>query len=149
MIQPPPGGQFSAAVDTAALVIPPGMTGRTITEEASAMSESTLKTHPGMKTLGVKLPDALHAQLALVAQLNDLSLNDAVLKAVNEYVVRITSAPDFAERAAAVVAEIEREAATRRGAIQALFGTTVSEAGADALASETKGSAKRKGEVGA
>ena len=76
----------------------------------------------GVKTLGIKLPDELHAQFSLVAQLDELSLGDALRKAVEEYVSHKQSEPDFAARAAAALEEIEREAAARRGAIQALFG---------------------------
>jgi hypothetical protein len=86
------------------------------------MTEPTSKASPGVKTLGVKLPDELHSQFALVAQLNQLSLNDAVLEAVKAYVEANRNEAGFGERAAAVLAEIEREAAARKGAIQALFG---------------------------
>ena len=110
------------------------------------MTELTGKTNPGVKTLGVKLPDGLHAQFALVAQLNELSLNDAVLTAVQEYVDRNRAESDFAQRAAAVVAEIEREAAARRGAIQALFGA---ETNTGAEASGESKTPRRKNEAGA
>ena len=92
------------------------------------MSEPTGKVPQGVKTLGVKLPDEQHAQFTMVSQLNGLSLNDAVLQAVQEYIDRNKSAEDFAERAAAALAEIEREASARRGAIEALFGTAVPDA---------------------
>lgn len=78
----------------------------------------------GVKTLGVKLPDGLHAQFSLVAQLDDLSLADAVLAAVELYVTTKQAAPDFQRRAADALAEIERQAAERKGAIEALLGTT-------------------------
>jgi hypothetical protein len=77
---------------------------------------------PGVKTLGVKLPDELHAQFSLVAQLDRISLADAVLRAVEQYVATKRQEPDFAARAAAALEEIEREAAARRGAIEGLFG---------------------------
>jgi hypothetical protein len=77
----------------------------------------------GVKTLGIKVPDALHAQFALVAQLDGISLGDAALRAVELYVSTKKAEPDFAQRAQAALAEIEREAAARRGAIQGLFGT--------------------------
>lgn len=78
---------------------------------------------PGaVKTLGVKLDDQVHMQFALVAQLDGLSLNDAVKAAVRLYVETKQAQPDFAARAAAALEEIEREAAARRDAIQALFG---------------------------
>jgi hypothetical protein len=75
-----------------------------------------------VKTLGIKLPDELHAQFALVAQLDNLSLADASLKAVELYVATKRSETDFAERASAALAEIEREASSRKSAIEALFG---------------------------
>lgn len=98
------------------------------------MTEPTDRSSPGVKTLGVKLPDKMHAQFAMVANLNNLSLADAVTEAVREYIERNSSADDFKERAAAALEEIEREAAQRRGAIQALFGA---EEPASSEASET------------
>jgi hypothetical protein len=77
----------------------------------------------GVKTLGIKVPDALHAQFTLVAQLDGISLNDGALRAVELYVATKKAEPDFAERAQAALDEIEREATARRGAIQGLFGS--------------------------
>jgi hypothetical protein len=82
----------------------------------------------GVKTLGIKLPDALHAQFALVATLDDISLGDAALRAVELYVATKRQEPDFAARAEAALAEIERDAATRRAAIQGLFGASAESA---------------------
>ncbi|WP_284742821.1 hypothetical protein [Amycolatopsis sp. RTGN1] len=79
---------------------------------------------PGVKTLGIKLPDALHAQFTLVAQLDRISLADAALRAVELYVSTKRQEEDFAARATAALEEIEREAAARRGAIEGLFGET-------------------------
>jgi hypothetical protein len=84
------------------------------------MSEPTGK---GVKTLGIRLPGELHAQFALVAQLDGLNLTDAILRAVELYVEAKRSEGDFAERASEALAEIEREAAARRAAIEGLFGT--------------------------
>ncbi|MGW3993949.1 hypothetical protein ACWEF6_10720 [Amycolatopsis sp. NPDC004772] len=78
-----------------------------------------------VKTLGIKVPDALHAQFALVAQLDGISLGDAALRAVELYVNTKRAESDFAARAEAALEEIEREAAARRGAIQGLFGEAV------------------------
>ncbi|WP_410671937.1 hypothetical protein [Amycolatopsis sp. cmx-4-68] len=85
----------------------------------------------GVKTLGIKVPDALHAQFTLVAQLDGISLNDAALRAVELYVSAKRQEPDFAQRAAAALEEIEKEAAARRASIEGLFGTSA-EAVADA-----------------
>jgi hypothetical protein len=76
----------------------------------------------GVKTLGVKLSDVLHSQFSLVAQLDGISLGDAVVRAVEHYVQAKRAESDFAERAQQALEEIEREAAARRGAIQGLFG---------------------------
>lgn len=97
----------------------------------------------GVKTLGIKLPDELHAQFALVAQLDDLSLTDAMVRAVRLYVETKQSAPDFAARAQAALEAIEREAAARRGAIQALFGQPP--AAAQPSAGESKATSRKRG----
>jgi hypothetical protein len=76
----------------------------------------------GVKTLGIRLSGELHAQFSLVAQLDGLSLSDAVLRAVELYVETKRSESDFATRAAAALDDIEREAAARRAAIEGLFG---------------------------
>jgi hypothetical protein len=96
------------------------MAGRTSSLEVSPMTEPK---NSGAKTLGVKLPAELHAQFALVAQLDGLSLNDAVLRAVELYVESKRAAGDFAARATAALDEIEREAAARRAAIEGLLGS--------------------------
>ena len=80
-------------------------------------------TRIGVKTLGIRLPSELHAQFALVAQLDGLNLTDAILRAVELYVETKRSESVFAERAAAVLAEIEAEAASRKAAIEGLFGS--------------------------
>ncbi len=95
----------------------------------------------GVKTLGIRLPDELHAQFVLVAGLDGLSLTDAIRKAVELYVETKRSEGDFAERAAAVLEEIEREAAARRAAIQGLFGQR---AQADPGGSGSSGTRPRK-----
>ncbi|WP_410596261.1 hypothetical protein [Amycolatopsis sp. lyj-23] len=102
------------------------MGGHTNTEE-----DDVSEPRAGVKTLGIKVPDALHAQFTLVAQLDGISLNDAALRAVELYVATKKDEPDFAQRAAAALAEIEKEAAARRASIEGLFGTSA-EAVADA-----------------
>lgn len=94
----------------------------------------------GVKTLGIKLPDALHAQFTLVAQLDGISLGDAAVRAVEHYVQAKRAESDFAERAQRALEEIEREAAARRGAIQGLFGD-----GDIATSSKPTGNRSRKG----
>lgn len=77
----------------------------------------------GVKTLAIRLPDELHAQLALVAQLDGISLTDAIRQAIEMLIERKRAEGDLAARAAQALEEIEREATARREAIQALFGS--------------------------
>ena len=96
-----------------------GMGGRISTEEVSTMTEGS---PGGVKTLGIKLPDALHAQLVLISSLEGLSLTDAIRQAIDYYIERKRGEGDLAARAAQAAEEIEREAAMRREALNALFG---------------------------
>ena len=50
-----------------------------------------------------------------------LSLKDVLKQAVDALIERKRTEPDFAARAASVLEEIDREAASRRQAIQTLF----------------------------
>ncbi|TDP96389.1 hypothetical protein [Labedaea rhizosphaerae] len=97
-----------------------------------------------VKTLGIKVPDGLHAQFTLVAQLDGISLGDAAVRAVELYVATKRQEPDFAQRATAALEEIEREAAARKGAIEGLFGI-----GSQEPAEEAKPSASRSRKAGA
>src|SRR6266542_1035413 len=112
------------------------------TPRRSAMPEPR---NGGVKTLGIRVPDSLHAQFALVAQLDGISLGDAALRAVELYVTTKKAEPDFAARATAALEEIEREATARRGAIQGLFGTENPTAEA-ATADTTERRGRRRGE---
>jgi len=85
---------------------------------------------PGVKTLGIRLPDGLHAQFVMVAKLDGISLQDACVRGVELYVEKKQAEPDFQARAATALEEIEREAADRKDAIQALFGPTAQAGGA-------------------
>ena len=75
----------------------------------------------GVKTLAIQLTDDQHAQLVLISQVEGLSLKDVLKQAVDAFVERKRTEPDFAARAASVLEEIDREAASRRQAIQTLF----------------------------
>lgn len=78
----------------------------------------------GYKTLAVRLPDELHAQLVLIAGLGGLSLNDAIRQAVEELVDRKRGDGDLAAQAAKALEEMDQETATKRQALQALLGPT-------------------------
>ena len=102
-----------------------------------------------MKTLAIRLEDEVHAQLSVLAQLEEHTVTDAIRQAVESYIEAKKAQPQVSARAEAVLAEIEREAAARRGAIAALFGspgpsTAESPAVPTALPGETPGGAESR-----
>ena len=74
-----------------------------------------------MKTLAIRLEEDQHAQLSTIAQLQGLTMIDAIRQAINEWVQARRDNPELKQRAEALLDEIEQEAATRRGAIAALI----------------------------
>ncbi len=76
-----------------------------------------------MKTLAIRLEDDLHAQLSVLAQLESRTITDEIRQAIADYINTKRSHPDLTARAEAVLGEIEQEAASRRSAIAALFGS--------------------------
>jgi predicted transcriptional regulator len=75
----------------------------------------------GYKTTGVRLDNELHAQLTILGQLDDATLTDEIQRALREYVERRRSSGELQEKAQGVLAAMDREAATRRQAIESLL----------------------------
>ena len=84
------------------------------------MSEPTGRG--GVKTLAIRLPDELHAQLVLIASLEGLSLTDTIRQAISELIERKRDDGDLAAQAAKALEEMEHEAQARRQTLQALLG---------------------------
>lgn len=74
-----------------------------------------------MKTLAIRLEEDQHAQLGMIAKLEELTVTDAIRQAIDQWIESKRSNPELQARAEAVLADIDREAATRRGAIAALI----------------------------
>jgi predicted transcriptional regulator len=74
-----------------------------------------------MKTMAIRLEDELHAQLSILAKLEELSIADAIRQAVEGWVKERRSRPELVERAQQILGDIDREATARRGAIEALL----------------------------
>jgi hypothetical protein len=124
---------------------PLGKGGRISTEEVCPMTEANAGTSGGVKTLGIKLPDELHAQLVLIAGLDGMSLTEAIRAAIDGYIERKRGEGDLAARAAQALAEIERDAAMRRDALQSLFGSPTTTAKQAAAAEPDKPTTRRGG----
>ena len=74
-----------------------------------------------MKTMAIRLEEEQHAQLSMIAQLEELTVTDAIRQAIEQWIQERRSNPQLKARAEAVLAAIEQEATTRKGAIAALL----------------------------
>jgi predicted DNA-binding protein len=74
-----------------------------------------------IRPLSVRMTEDTRAQLDIIAQLNERSVTEEVREALEHWIERSKSDEKVLARAAQVKAEIEREAATKRGAIAAIF----------------------------
>jgi hypothetical protein len=74
-----------------------------------------------VKTLAIRLEDDVHAQLAMVAQLDGTTVTEEIRQAIEAHLARKRDSGELSERANAVLEEIEQEATAKKNAIQALF----------------------------
>ena len=74
-----------------------------------------------MRTLAVRVSEDLRAQLDIIAQLNDRSVTEEIRLSLEDWIERSKSDPQVLKRAETVRADIEREAQTKRNAIEAIF----------------------------
>jgi predicted DNA-binding protein len=77
-----------------------------------------------MKTLAIRLDDEQHAQLSVLAQLEGITVTEFIRSAIDARLEAVRNQPEIAAKADQVLAEIDAEAATRRGAIAGLFATS-------------------------
>jgi ferric-dicitrate binding protein FerR (iron transport regulator) len=77
-----------------------------------------------VKTLAIRLEEDQHAQLGMIAQLEELTVTDAIRQAIEQWIEARRSNPQLQARAEAVLADIDRDAATRRDAIATLLGSS-------------------------
>lgn len=83
----------------------------------------------GVRTLAVRLSEDLRAQLDVIAQITGRSTTEEIRVALESWVEKTKADPTILQKAAAVRAEIEKEAQTKQNAIASIFGTK--EAAAD------------------
>lgn len=90
----------------------------------SELDTSSTSRGTGVKTLGIRFQPALHTQMSVIAQLRSHSFQDEVIAASEAHVAQAKSDPQLLSRIQATLADIDRDAASRRDALAALFGTT-------------------------
>lgn len=76
------------------------------------------------KTIAIRLDEELHTQAVAVAQLEGITLTDLIRHSIENYLAAKRDSGELAERAQAVLDDIERDAKNRRDAISGLLGTT-------------------------
>ena len=74
------------------------------------------------RTLAVRISEDLRAQLDVVAQITGRSTTEEIRLALEHWIEKTKSDPAALQKAAAVRAEIERNAQTQRNAIASIFG---------------------------
>jgi len=77
----------------------------------------------GFKTLGIRFKPDLHTQITVIAQLRGRSFQDEVIAACEAHLAQAKSDPALVTRIQAAIADIDRDAASRRDALAALFST--------------------------
>lgn len=82
---------------------------------------TSAQSYGQVKTLAVRVSEDLRAQLDIIAQLNDRTVTEEIRLALESWIEKSKSDPAVLKRAESVRAEIEREAATKRNAISAIF----------------------------
>lgn len=86
------------------------------------MSEPTVGSGGQLRTLAVRISEDLRAQLDVVAQITGRSTTEEIRLALEHWIEKTKSDPATLQKAAAVRAEIERNAQTQRNAIASIFG---------------------------
>ena len=78
----------------------------------------------GFKTLGIRFRPDLHTQITVIAQLRNRSFQEEVIAACEAHLAQAKSDPALVTRIQAAIADIDRDAASRRDALAALFSST-------------------------
>lgn len=86
------------------------------------MNENTTGLGAAYKVLSVRTSEDTRAQLEVLAQLNERSVTEETRIALEHWVEKSKSDPAVLKRAERVRAEIERDAETKRNAINAVLG---------------------------
>jgi predicted transcriptional regulator len=82
---------------------------------------STKEPGKGYKTLAIRLDDDVHAQLQVIARLQETSIAAEIQQAITAHLETKRSDPELGAKASAVLEDIEREAVVRQQAIADLF----------------------------
>ncbi|MHB8512429.1 MAG: hypothetical protein ACYDCC_09625 [Actinomycetota bacterium] len=74
-----------------------------------------------LRTVALKVPSPVHAQLTLLAQLQGRPLVEEIREAIDEHIARRGADVDLSAQAQTALDAIDAEAAQRRAAIESLL----------------------------
>jgi hypothetical protein len=99
-----------------------------------------------VRTLAVRVSPDFHAQLTMVAQVDEISLTDLMMRALEGHIVARREAPDFKAKVQKALEEAEAQMARTRAMLLGTLPETAptSETGAEAPAT---GRSRRKDEA--
>lgn len=98
----------------------PGIAGRTKPRRSNGTTFHQLPGGGELKTLAIRLDDDVHARLSMLAQLEELTVTDAIRQAIASYIETKRNEHDLTARVDAMIADIDRDAASKRDAIVSL-----------------------------
>jgi predicted DNA-binding protein len=98
-----------------------GIASRNSTEE-DMVSDQAERGSAGVKTLAIRLDEAVHAQLSVIAQLRKTTITEEIRRAIEAHIELVRSNPELLNNADSALVDLERELTTRRAAITALLG---------------------------
>jgi hypothetical protein len=92
------------------------------------------------RTIALRVSPDYHAQLAMVAQIDEITLTDLMQRALDNYMAERRAAPDFQAKAQAALAEAEAQMARTRSMLLGALSTegTPAESTADVPATSRK-----------
>ena len=85
---------------------------------------STPSGKPATKTVAIRLDETVHAQLSIIALLADTTITEEIRAAIEAHIDTRRESDKLATKARGVLDDIERDATTRRDAIETLFNTS-------------------------
>jgi len=97
-----------------------------------------------VRTLAVRVSPDYHAQLSMVAQVDEMSLTDLMMQALDNHMAARREAPDFKAKAQEALEEAEAQMARTRVMLLGTLPEGAAPSGTNAGASASGGRGRRK-----
>jgi len=91
-----------------------------------------------LRTMALRVSDDVHTKMTALAQIQGISLNDALIRAVEDWMEKAGTDPKVIAKLKEMEDEVEREAAAKRSALASLRQTVTAPKAAQPRASGPK-----------